>query len=323
MRVIGDPKSSGPFFRSVDPVQKWATSYHISNMDSEYLKQETWLQLATKHHDEIERWTIPFRTRRGDGLSHPVHDFLFVYYRYSTCKLEKWHPGVGRVLEFDHRFTNPFDEKEYTTTDSSIFCDPKTMAPKVQRRLQWIVSLLKATQSRKPHFSCHGMHEWAMVYQGEDVRHESTTKFRLSQHEIDQVVESRPIACTHFDAFRFFADSAVALNRLNPTLETRHENEQPACIHANMDLYKWAFKSMPWIGSELLAKCFHFAMKCRSVDMRASPYDLSEYDNFEPILIETAEGRSLYEQLQKELADEAMPLREQLIAKIEYVLMQV
>jgi hypothetical protein len=96
--------------------------------------------------------------------------------------------------------------------------------------------------------------------------------------------------------------------------------EQPGCIHANMDLYKWAFKSMPWIGSDLLLRCFRLALYAREIDMRASPYDLSSYGEYDPVLIETAEGRQQYEKLQRGVADQAAPLRRELIEEIESLL---
>lgn len=41
-----------------------------------------------------------------------------------------------------------------------------------------------------------------------------------------------------------------------------------------MDLYKWAFKLAPFAPSQLIADGFELARDIRSVDMRASPYDL-------------------------------------------------
>ena len=105
------------------------------------------------------------------------------------------------------------------------------------------------------------------------------------------------------------------MNRLQPDLESRMMLEQPGCVHANMDLYKWAAKSMPWIGSELLLDCFELAMELRDLDMRASPYDLIAWGR-EPVCIETAEGRRIYESEQRRLAEKAMPLRERLIAAL-------
>ena len=103
------------------------------------------------------------------------------------------------------------------------------------------------------------------------------------------------------------------MNRLQPSLESRLALEQPGCVHANMDLYKWAAKSMPWIGAELLLDCFELATELRDLDMRASPYDLTAWGRA-PVRIETAEGRRIYEMEQRRLADKAVPLRERLIA---------
>ena len=290
------------------------------------LDKPTWQRLAAEHLAAMERWTEPYRKRRRSRKSHPVEDFLFVYYRYSSKKVEQWHPGIGVRLEdaADHR--KHFSDQSYRAVEGAggehndLICDPKLLSSKSQRSLSWIVDLLRRTESNRPNFSCLGLHEWAMVYHGQEVRHEATTKLRLSQSEIDQLVESRPLTCTHFDAFRFYAIDAKPLNRTQPTLEDRPSQEQPACIHANMDLYKWAFRSMPWIGSELLAKCFYLAMDAREIDMRASPYDLTEYGQFDPIKIETPEGRLEYERLQRTVAEKAVPLRKELAEKIESVL---
>lgn len=293
----------------------------------DWLSESAWQTLAKSHGQSMSQWTDPYRVRRRARQSHPVQDFLFVYYRYSSKKLESWHPGVGVCLENaaapNHR-KRQFSRQSYRMVgQNDLVCDPALMSPKLRNSLAWIVDLLKRTQQQRPNFSCLGLHEWAMVYHGQEVRHEKTTKLRLSQAEVDAVVESRPLTCTHFDAFRFYALDAKPLNRTQPTLEDRPSQEQPACIHANMDLYKWAFRSMPWIGSDLLARCFKLALMAREIDMRASPYDLSylqDGDNYPPIKIETSEGRAQYELRQREIAERATIIRGELISKIESVL---
>ena len=40
--------------------------------------------------------------------------------------------------------------------------------------------------------------------------------------------------------------------------------EQPGCLHANMDLYKWAFKLAPFAPAELVADCFALARDIRN-----------------------------------------------------------
>ncbi|WP_075083520.1 hypothetical protein [Mariniblastus fucicola] len=281
------------------------------------LTQSQWQRLADDYANEVSQWTVPFRQRRRKGKSHPVDDFLFVYYRYSSGQLEHWHPGANVRLECPGGVPNHFSDRHYRKESEIVFADPTLMDEKSFQRLRWTAELLRQTESRKGNFSCLGLHEWAMVYRGHEVRHEKTTPLRLPQAEIDAIVESRPLTCTHFDAFRFYAIDAKPLNRIEPTLESRPDLEQPGCIHANMDLYKWAFKAMPWIGSEFLLRCFRLALFAREIDMRASPYDLSSYGDYEPILIETAQGRAQYEQAQREVADRAAPLRSELADRIE------
>lgn len=179
--------------------------------------------------------------------------------------------------------------------------------------------VLIATRSRAPNFGCFGVHEWAMVYGGDDVRHEGVAELRLPQREIDAFVESRPVACSHFDAFRFFSPEAKPLNRIPLEWSTRHEMEQPGCIHANMDLYRWAYTSMPWVGSAILLSCFELAADLRAVDMRASPYDLAGL-GYEPIRVETPEGRAEYQTLQRAFSERSSRLRDELIETIEQVL---
>jgi hypothetical protein len=79
-----------------------------------------------------------------------------------------------------------------------------------------------------------------------------------------------------------------------------------------MDLYKFAQKIAPWCPSELVADAFLLAADARRIDMRASPYDLSEY-GFEAIKIETATGRAEYIAEQRALSERATPLRIELI----------
>ena len=78
--------------------------------------------------------------------------------------------------------------------------------------------LLVATAGRPPTLGCFGLHEWAMVHRAVDVmgrrrrrvRHD--WPLRLGGAGTDEVVESHRIACSHFDAFRFFTGSARPLN---------------------------------------------------------------------------------------------------------------
>lgn len=279
-----------------------------------------WLARREQHQTELAGLIADFRDRRARGRVHPVHDFLFTYYPFPAGRLERWHPAFGEVLAVESAAQKAlFEHRYYQSSSSAVTLQSDRLTPKEIARLRFTLSLLQATASRAPHFGCHGLHEWAMVYRSRDVRHRERAPLRLGEEEIASFVDSQPLTCTHFDAFRFFTPQAVPLNRLQPTLETRLNFEQPGCVHANMDLYKWSFKAMPWVGSDFLRGTFFLALELRELDMRASPYDLSDF-GYQPIAIETAEGRDIYALAQKQLAAKSARLRKELISRLEGLL---
>jgi hypothetical protein len=92
------------------------------------------------------------------------------------------------------------------------------------------------------------------------------------------------------------------------------------CLHATMDLYKWAYKLSPAIASDLTADCFDLAHKVRELDMRASPYDLRSL-GYEPVEIETPAGKATYVEGQREFGARAGLLRVRLIDACEALLL--
>ncbi len=276
-----------------------------------------WQKTANQYTQKVKAWTEPYRQQKSSGHKHPVHDFLFSYYSYPMGKLETWHPGLGPRLETTSPKT--FNHKYYTHRNGFAFLNPTLIPPSRIPRLRWIQRLLQSTLERPPNFACFGLHEWAMLYKDGDIRHRESAPLRLTQEETNQVIEARTIRCSHYDAYRFFSPSATNLNKLNPTENNRHEYEQPGCLHTNMDLYKWCYKAMPWISSDTLWECFLLAKDTRQLDMRASPYDLSQYQ-LKPVKIETKQGREEYENLQRELSNRAAPIRKNLINKLDEVL---
>jgi hypothetical protein len=275
-----------------------------------------WQARAAAHLERVQRFTRPRRERRARGESHPVHDFLFQYYSYSAGKLEMWHPAPHEALADSPAARERFTEPVYHAEDGVLRRHTSTLAATKREKLNEVLHLLRATRDRAAHFGCYGMHEWAMVYGAHDVRHAGIAPLRLPQAQIDAFVESRPLACSHFDAFRFFAPSAKPFNRLPLAWETRYDAEQPGCIHANMDLYRWAYTCMPWIGSDLLVDCFELAMDLRDLDMQAGPYDLRAF-GVTPVAVETAEGREEYQRRQRDLSARAHGVRAKLIERLE------
>jgi hypothetical protein len=136
---------------------------------------------------------------------------------------------------------------------------------------------------------------------------------RLGRAGTDAVVESHQVTCSHVDAFRFFTPTARPLNTIQPTRDRQTELEQPGCLHAGMDCYKWAYQLVPAVPSDLVMDCFDLARDIRVLDMRASPYDLSAL-GYEPVPIETREGKAAYVEAQREFTQRSQELRRRLLA---------
>jgi hypothetical protein len=206
-----------------------------------------------------------------------------------------------------------------TRPDGTTTFDVDSLRPRLDG-LRWTIELLERTATREPRLGCFGLHEWAMVYRlaPSDVRH-PTWPLRLEPAQIDAVVQAQPLRCTHFDAFRFFTAPARPLNESQPTRAAQAAAEQPGCLHATMDLYRWTASFQAAVGSELTADSFALAREVREVDMRAAPYDLRAL-GYEPIEVETAAGRAEFVAAQRSFAERGAVLRERVATALRAVL---
>ncbi|MGK2881223.1 MAG: 3-methyladenine DNA glycosylase [Mycobacterium sp.] len=285
-------------------------------VDTRVLAESEWSVRAAAHRARVEKFIAPQEERTRAGIQHPVWDFLFTYYNLKPRQLKRWHPGYGVRLagaaahDYLHRSGYAQFEDGVGVTGAYLAGRANTVA--------FILRLLSATAARPAQLNCFGMHEWAMVYRaGSQRRHE--VPLRLGAAGTDAAVESIPLRCSHFDAFRFFTADAAPMNSGTPTRDTQVNLEQPGCIHAAMDLYKWAGKLGPLVDSELLASCLVLAAAAREVDMQASPYDLRVL-GYSPIAVETGAGRAEYVRRQSEIAQQAVPLRAELLSRCERLL---
>ncbi len=272
-----------------------------------------WRQRRAAHERRVDSLVGPHLDRRRAGVKHPVADFLFTYYSYRPAQLRRWHPGVGVVLAD----APSLPSREYVEVPGGITVDVATLLGRRAGAVEWIRDLLLATAGRTPHFGCFGMHEWAMVYRQtpDEIRHRDWP-LRLDP---GPVLEQNRVRCSHYDAFRFFTPAARPLNVLQPTRDDQTAHEQAGCLHANMDLYRWSYKLSPLVPSELVADCFDLAAEIRTLDMRASPYDLGAL-GLEPVRVEIPEGRAEYTHCQRDFADRATVLRQRLMDVCSVVL---
>jgi hypothetical protein len=274
-----------------------------------------WAALEREHEERADALTAGRRARAARGQAHPVDDFLFTYYSYKPAVLRRWHPGLGvRLRDAAHSRAG---WRWYRAEDADAIVDHERFADEKGLLLTGIGRILRATRSRRAQFGCFGLHEWAMVYRQAEHRH--PVPLRLGQDATDAVVDAHQLGCTHFDAYRFFTDDALPRNREVLRRERQPDTEQPGCLHANMDLYKWAVKLGPLVPGRLLLDCFELARDIRELDMRASPYDLGDW-GYAPVPIETGAGKAEYVARQRDFSDRAAPLREALLALIDTVL---
>ncbi|MFD2673710.1 3-methyladenine DNA glycosylase [Gulosibacter bifidus] len=278
------------------------------------LTRPKWQAAANEHRERAEALTATFREFRARGKKHAIDDFLFTYYSYRPALLHKWHPGIGLELADAPEYAS---QRWYTTSgtdaDATVRVDVAALLASRHDLVTHIRTLSQAVLDRPAQFGCFGLHEWAMVYKQEEHRH--PIPLRLGQAPTDAVVESHRIQCSHFDAFRFFTPAARPLNQLQPTRAQQCALDQAGCLHANMDLYKWAIKLGPLVPGALLLDAFELAREIRWLDMRASPYDVSDY-GVAPVAIETPEGKAQYVRMQREFSQRAQAIRARLLEVI-------
>ncbi|MDT5015834.1 MAG: hypothetical protein QOD39_1994 [Mycobacterium sp.] len=278
------------------------------------LDEPDWTTRERRHRKRTDDFVRAHRAPAGQA--HPVWDFLFTYYSLRPRQLRTWHPGFGVVLAGDSA-RRYLSRSGYGRTDAGAAVTREHLMTRLET-VNFIAGLLRATASRPARLNCFGLHEWAMVYRAPDVRH-SEVPLRLGAAGTDGVVDSMPLRCSHFDAYRFFTEPAARRNSDALTRQGQVAAEQPGCLHAAMDCYKWAFKLGPLVDSELVMDCLELAADARELDMRASPYDLRDY-GFEPIAIETPAGRAEYVRVQQKVADRAAPLRATLSDRCDLLL---
>lgn len=285
----------------------------MPTLTSDVLARTDWTERMRAHAERADALTAGRRLRAAKGETHPVDDFLYTYYSYKPAVLRRWHPGR------DVRLADAADSPHagwrwYRSEAGTVAADADAFLTEKAPLVRAICGILSSTLGRIGSYGCFGLHEWAMVYRDGETRH--PVPLRLGAEGTDAVVEAHDLRCTHIDAFRFFTPDAAPRNRFAPTRDTQALAEQPGCLHAGMDLYKWAVKLGPLVPGELLLDAFVLARDIRELDMRASPYDLSDW-GYSPVPIETPAGKAEYVAGQRRFTERSQPIRARLLALID------
>lgn len=284
-------------------------------LQNSVMQEHEWIARQRSHLESLSFIVNAHLRRAIKNEKHPIIDFLFEYYHFKPAKLLDWSPGLGVHLAGKQALK--FLERNcFQISDLGVSISPAGFPVKRLTGLEWVIDLLESTQQRKPAFGCFGLHEWCMVYEKPDIRHPYLA-LRLPHWQIREIVESSQVRCTHYDAFRFFSQTARKFNRQLLRRTDMRIREQSGCLHSNMDLYRWASKYHPWLASELIARTFLLAMNIRETDMRASPYDVSGYTQLPPIKIESRQGKEQYVSLQKKYCRQSAVLRSELVYELK------
>ncbi len=318
------------------------------------LSRQEWLSRTHQYQHDLHNLIYPKNLKTGkitqhDTHQHPIYNFLHRYYRYSVEYISKYSAGINHLLEdvqptdlqnehLHTEFLIPYESSDqnhlYTLDQDRIKLQLNQNKGKYRHAniIQNYQTLL-TTLRKPPFYGCFGYHEWAMLYSGRSQPrpkpHQPQLPLRVSQEIIDTIVETPGnLKCTHYDAWRFFQKESQAWN-IYPSLNRLDQSkiEQPGCIHANMDLFKYAYQLYPFISSELLLKSLEIAIMARKIDVRASPYDCSAYLSEEegeegrsPICVETSEGRKEYIEYQERLVEKAIPIRKEICNIYEQII---
>jgi hypothetical protein len=301
---------------------------------------------AHKHKDIADsRW-------RALDVAHPIYNFLRDYYGIKGVqgvrRLARWSPSLAHLSDGTGGIllegANESDLNQLIPSKGAImmegqnkgilYCpalhygrynqldtaDSRNNAINAASSFVWYRGIIQQTLNADPIFHCHGLHEWAMQYRPvgapppPSADYQAALPLRVSQETINSTVERKGVHCTHVDALKYFAPAATPLNHYGP-LSDRGEQlrlEQPACVHAQMDLLKMTLRLQPFVGGDLLVSAVEMALQSRRLDVAASPYDASSY-GVDAVPIETSEGRAIYRESQRKLMEEAKPVRLRLL----------
>jgi hypothetical protein len=273
---------------------------------------------------------------------HPVYNFLIEYYGLKgvkgTRRLARWSPAPlasneslllegaseedlgsllhmrGAVMEDDGILYSPSDF--FGKGDVARKAD----AARAATPYLWYRSILQNTAEAEPVLHCFGLHEWAMQYMPDGAPESPSAKYqghlplRVDRKVINETLERKGVSCTHVDALRYFAPAAGPLNHHGAKLARVDQLrlEQPACVHAHMDLLKLCLRLSPFCDAELLQRVLEIALEARKLDVAASPYELSSY-GVVAVPVETSEGRAQYKERQISLMRAAAPVRQDLL----------
>ena len=176
------------------------------------------------------------------AATHPVEDFLFRYYNNSPARLRRWHPGAGVLLEdaagLPRASVDPLPGRRRRGGARRRGL-PRGPGP---GRDASCASLLSATASRPAAAGLLGLHEWAMVLRHPGRRRAACRLAAAAgqrRHRRGGRAARHPVLALR--RVPVLHRVGAPRNACSRSRDSQVAMEQPGCLHAGMDVYKWAF----------------------------------------------------------------------------------
>ena len=184
-----------------------------------FLEEDDWHERRAKHKARVRRWIEPRLERAARHERDPVEDFLFEYYPYRPAKLLHWHPGIGVELQGETA-REYLSDKDYHETQQGVTVGVSHLSVARIKSIGWIGHLLRRTADRIGAFDCFGLHEWAMVYEAESIRHPAWP-LRITAAEIacSYSIAANPLHALR--RFSFFHIASALAQQISA--DTRHD----------------------------------------------------------------------------------------------------
>ena len=196
------------------------------------------------HAARVDAWTSARLDRASRGRRHPVDDFLFTYYPTRPAQLRRWHPGLGRRAARRDAVggrTRRTATREIAAVPSSPRTSTRAVRPTPRRARLGRGPGTPDALSDPADSAASGCTSgrWST---GSSRTRCGTSRGRCGSPRRGPRRRRRAAAC----AARTSTPTASSRprrcrsTRCGPTRATQPDLEQPGCLHATMDLYKWA-----------------------------------------------------------------------------------
>ena len=225
--------------------------------------------VSRRTRERVDRLLAEHLARRARGETHPVEDFLHAYYSFSPGRLRRWHPGPGVVLA---------GAAGMPRASWRFYRDRRRRGGPRRRGVPRGAGRHGRLRAGPPHGDPRPARDRRLlrpprVGHGLPAGTGAGAAYRAAPAARPRTAPTPSSTATRSGAATTTPSASSPARRGRATACSRPATvqvalEQPGCLHAGMDVYKWAYKLTPAIPSELVADAFELARDIRVLDMQ-------------------------------------------------------